>query len=157
MKPWQPVGVETAPAQSRAEAPAAGDRATAAERVGLVEEDDDTAVAQRELTKLAKQRLHLENAHAEEHVLERARVDEDIRFAGLAGNRLGHQRLACTGWSPQQDSTRDIATFLLDFVRSLQKDDVLLDPVEDMVLAPYIDEPRLDVVGEVGIDARLWT
>ena len=54
------------------------ERAAAAERVGLVEEHDHAAVAQRELAQLAEQRLDLEDADAHEHVVERAGVDEDV-------------------------------------------------------------------------------
>ena len=87
-------------------AAALGELTAVAERVGLVEEHDHAAVAQGELAQLAEERLHLEDADPEEHVRERARVDEDERLAGLTGDRFGHERLAGAGRPPQQDAGR---------------------------------------------------
>ena len=129
------------------------ERAAAAERVGLVEEHDHAAVAERELAQLPEQRLDLEDADAHEHVGERAGVDEDVGLAGLAGDRLGHQRLAGAGRPPQQHAGRHVAALLLDRVRVLQEDDVLLDPRDHVVLAPDVGEPGVDVVRVVGVDA----
>ena len=91
-----------------------GVSAPVAEGVGLVEEDDHPAVAHRQLAQLAEQALDLQDAHAHEHVLEGAGVDEDERLAGLPGHRLGHQRLAGPGRSPQQDAAGHVAALLLD-------------------------------------------
>ncbi len=89
------------------------------EGVGLVEEDDDAAVAQAEPAELPEQGLHLDDADTHEHVDECARVHENERPAGLSGDRLGHQRLSGPRWTPQQDSAWDVATLLLDLVRLL--------------------------------------
>ena len=99
--------------------------AAAAEGVGLVEEHDDPAVAQRQLAQLAVEALDLEDADPEEHVDERARVDEHVRLAGLAGDRLGQQRLAGAGRAPEQDAAGDVAALLLDRLGVLEEDDVL--------------------------------
>ena len=85
------------------------ERPAVAQRVRLVEEHDHAAVAQRELAQLPEQRLDLEDPDAHEHVDERAGVDEDVRPAGLTGDRLGHQRLAGAGRPPQQDAAGDVA------------------------------------------------
>ena len=129
------------------------ERAAAAERVGLVEEHDHAAVAERELAQLPEQRLDLEDADAHEHVVERAGVDEDVGPAGLARDGLGHQRLAGAGRPPEQHAGRHVAALLLDRVRVLQEDDVLLDPLDDVVLAPDVGEAGVDVVRVVGVDA----
>ena len=132
---------------------ALGHHAAVAQRVGLVEEDDHPAVAQREPAQLTEQRLHLEDADAHEHVDERARIDEHVRLAGLARDRLGHQRLAGPGRTPQQQAAGHVAALFLDDLRVLEEDDVLLDPLEHVVLAPDIREPGLDVVGVVHVDS----
>ena len=44
-----------------------------------------------------------------------------------------------------------VAALLLDLLGVLQEDDVLLDPLEHVVLAPDVGEPGLDVVGEVDV------
>ena len=129
------------------------ERAAAAERVGLVEEHDHAAVAERELAQLPEQRLDLEDADAHEHVVERAGVDEDVGPAGLARDGLGHQRLAGAGRPPEQHAGRHVAALLLDRVRVLQEDDVLLDPLDHVVLAPDVGEAGVDVVRVVGVDA----
>ena len=129
------------------------ERATTAQRVGLVEEHDHAAVAEREPAQLPEERLDLEDADAHEHVVERAGVDEDVWPAGLARHGLGHERLAGAGRSPEQHAGGDVAALLLDGVRVLQEDDVLLDPVDHVVLAPDVAEEGGDVVGEVGVDA----
>src|SRR3954469_22989543 len=112
---------------------ALGQRTAVAERVSLVEEDDHAAVAHGQLAELAEQALDLEDADAEEHVLEGAGIDEHVGLAGLAGHRFGHQRLAGTRWSPQQDAGGDIAALGLDALGVLEVDDVLLDPLEHVV------------------------
>ena len=48
---------------------------------------------------------------------------------------------------PQSSIPPGIAALLLDLVRPLEEGDVLLDRVEDMVLAPYVCEPGLDFLG----------
>jgi len=126
--------------------------AAAAEGVGLVEEDDHAAVAEREFAELAEERLHLQDADAHEHVDERARVDEHVRPAGLARDGLGHQGLAGAGRAPEQEAARHVAAARLDRVGLLEEDDVLLDPLDHVVLAPDVGEPRLDVVREVRLD-----
>ena len=125
--------------------------AAVAERVCLVEEDDHAAVPQRQLAQLAEQPLDLQHAHAEEHVDERARVDEHVRLAGLAGDRLRHQRLPGSWRPPQQDAAGHVAAPVLDELRVLQEDDVLLHPVQDVVLTPDVGEPGLDVVRVVDV------
>ena len=132
---------------------ALGQRAAAAQRVGLVEEHDHAAVPEREPAQLAEQGLDLEDADAHEHVDERARVHEHVRAAGLARHRLRHQRLAGAGRSPEQDAAGHVAAPGLDLLRVLQVQDVLFHPLQDMVLAPDVGEPGLDVVRVVDIHA----
>ncbi len=132
---------------------ALGQRAAAAERVRLVEEHDHPAVPQGEPAQLPEQPLDLEDADAHEHVDERARVDEHVRAAGLARHRLGHQRLAGARRPPEQDAARHVAAPGLDLLRVLQVEDVLLDPLQHVVLAPHVGEPGLDVVREVHVHA----
>src|SRR5215472_8592813 len=116
----------------------AADAATAAaQRVSLVEEDDHAAIADGEFAQLAEQPFDLQDADAEEHVDERAGIDEHIRLAGLAGDRLGHQRLAGPRRPPQQDAARHIAAVILDRLRVVEEQHVLLDPLDDVILAPY--------------------
>ena len=131
---------------------ALGQLTAVTQRVGLVEEDDHPAVPQREPPQLAEQRLHLEDADTHEHVDERARVDEHVRAAGLTRHRLGHQRLAGARRPPEQQAARHVAAALLDQLGVLQEDDVLLDPLEHVVLTPDVGEPGLDVVGKVDVD-----
>ena len=119
----------------------------AAKGVGLVEEDDDAAVAQRELSELPVQGLDLEDANAHEHVDEGARIDEDIGSARLAGDGLGHQCLSGSGRSPQQDAAGDVSALGLDLVRLLEEGDVLLDQIKDVILSPYVVESGLDLLG----------
>src|ERR1700716_2021752 len=88
--------------------------AAVAERVGLVEEDDHAAVAQRELAQLTEQSLDLEHADAHEHIDERAGVDEHVGLACLACDRLGHQRLARAWRAPQQEAAWHVAAAVLD-------------------------------------------
>ena len=126
--------------------------AAVAERIGLVEEDDDSAVSQRELSQLPEQTLHLEHADAHEHVDERAGIDEDVRSPGLAGDGLGHQRLAGARRAPQKQAAGDVATLLLDRLRPLQEDDVLLHLRQHVVLSPHIGKAGLDVVRVVDVD-----
>jgi hypothetical protein len=125
----------------------------AAERVGLVEEHDHTAITQRELAQLSEERLHLQDADPEEHVLERARIDEHVRAPGLASHRLGHERFAGSRRPPQQDAPRHVATLALDLLRPVEKHDVLFHLGQHLVLAPDIGEPRLDLLRHVGVDA----
>ena len=129
--------------------------AAVAEGVGLVEEHDDAAVAQRELAQLAEQGLHLHDADADEHGLEGARVDEHVGTTGLAGHGLGHERLARAGRPPEEDAAGHVAALALDLLRLLEEDDVLLDPVEHVVLAPDVGEPGLHLGRHVGLDAAL--
>ena len=126
-------------------------RSAVAQRVRLVEEDDHSAVPQRELPQLAEQRFDLEDPDAHEHVDERAGVDEHVRAAGLAGHGLGHQRLSRAGRTPQQDPAGNVAALLLDLFRLLQEHDVLANPLYDVVLTPHVGETRLDVVRVVGV------
>jgi hypothetical protein len=139
------------PATGAAADAALGQLATVAQRVGLVEEDDHAAVPQGEPPQLTEERLHLEDADAHEHVDEGAGVDEHVRAAGLAGHRLGHQRLAGSRRPPQQQAARHVAAALLHQLGVLQEDDVLPDPLEHVVLAPDVGKPGLDVVGVVDI------
>ncbi len=74
------------------------------------------------------------------------------RFAGLAGRRLGEQRLAGSGWAVQQDASGRIATARLDGLGVLEEEQILADLLADRILAPHVVEPGLDVVGEVRLD-----
>ena len=69
------------------------------------------------------------------------------------GHRLGHQRLAGARRPPEQDAAGHVAAPGLDLLRVLQVEDVLLDPLQHVVLAPDVGEPGLDVVRVVHVDA----
>ena len=131
--------------------PCAASCAAAAECVGLVEEGDDAAVAERELAQTPEEQLHLDHTHADG--VELAGVDVDERLAGLARHRFGHERLAGAGRPPQQQAARDVPALLLDHLRVVEEDEVLLHLLEHRVLAPDVGEPRLDVVGVERLDA----
>src|SRR5829696_10240434 len=128
------------------------DRATVAQRIGLVEEHNHPAVAQRELAQLTEQRLHLEDPDTKEHVDEGTWVDEDVRLSRLARDRFGHQRLAGARRAPEQQPARDVSTLFLDLVRVLEEEDVLFHAREHVVLSPHVREPRLDVIRVVDVD-----
>jgi len=85
-------------------------------------------------------------------LMKRAWVNEHVRLARLAGHGLGHERLSCAWWSPQEDAAGHVAAAVLDELGVLKEDDVLLDPLEHVVLAPDVGEPGLDVVGVVDVD-----
>ena len=127
--------------------------AAAAERVGFVEEDDHAAVPDGQLAQPPEERLHLQHPDAEEHIDEGARVDEDVGLSGLSGHRLGHQSLAGARRPPQQDPARHVTAVILDRLRVLQEEDVLLHAREDVVLAPHVGEPGAHVAGVVHVDA----
>ncbi len=133
--------------------PVAGGLTTVTQGVGLVKENDHAAVPQGERAQLAEQSLDLHHADAEEHGPKRARVDEDIGLPGLTGDRLRDQGLAGTGWTPQQDAAGYVAAPIFDLVRLLQIEDRLPDPGQDVILAPDVGEPGLDVLGEVHLHA----
>ena len=134
-----------------AEDAAAGQRPAAAERVGLVEEDDHPAVAHGQFAQLAEQGLDLQHSDAHEHLDESARVDEDERLARLARHGLGHERLARPRRAPQEDAAGHVTAPGLDRVGVLQENDALLHPGQHGVLAPNMGEPGLDVVGEIDV------
>jgi hypothetical protein len=58
-----------------------------------------------------------------------------------------------TRGAPEQQAARHVAAAVLDQLGVLEEDDVLLDPLEHVVLAPHVGEPGLDVVGVVDVDA----
>ncbi len=142
--------------RSRCRAELAGGRPhrpPGAERVRLVEEDDDPTVAETQLSQLAIEALDLEQTDPEEHVDEGPGLHEHVRAPGLAGHGLCHEGLAGAGRSPEQDPSRDVPTLGLDLVRFLEERDVLLDQVEDVVLTPDVVEPGGDLFGEDDIGA----
>ncbi len=130
-----------------------GELTAVTQSVGLVEEHDHTAVAESQLAQLAEQALHLHHADTEEHRPERTWVDEDVGLARLAGDRLRDQGLAGAGRTPQQDASGHVAATAFDLLGLLQMEDRLLDPGQDVVLAPDVGEPGLDVLGEVDVHA----
>src|SRR6266581_6315852 len=79
----------------------------------------------------------------------------NTQLAGLPGHRLGHQRLTGARRSPEQDAAGNVTALLLDRLRILQEQHVLLHPLQHVVLAPHVGEPRRDVVGEVDVHAAL--
>ena len=135
------------------ELPARAGRAPVAEDVRLVEEDHHSAVAQRLLAQLAVEPLDLHRGDADEGLHEGRRIDEDVRLAGLARHRLGHERLARARGPPQEDAARHVAALGLDLGRLLQEVDVLLHLVQHRVLAPDVPEAGLDLARLVGLHA----
>src|SRR5215207_419504 len=128
------------------------DRPTVAQRIGLVEEHNHPAVAQRELAQLTEQRLHLEDPDTKKHVDEGTWVDEDVRLSRLARDSFGHQRLAGPRRTPEQQPARYVSTLFLDLVRVLEEEDVFFNAREHVVLSPHVREPRLDVVRVIDVD-----
>ena len=96
-----------------------GEGPPAAQGVGFVEEHHHPAVAQGHLAQLAEQALDLEDADAEEHVYEGARLDEHEGEAHLSGRGLGDQGLSGPRRPPEQDSARNVAALGLDLIRLL--------------------------------------
>ena len=96
-----------------------------------------------ELAELAEQALHLQDAHAHEHVDERARVDEHVGLARLAGDRLGHERLAGARRPPEQDAARHVAALSSIDSGSSRNRMFSWTRCENMVLAPDVGEPGL--------------
>ncbi len=128
-----------------------GELTTIAQSIGFVKENNHTAIPQGEFAQLAEKALHLHHTDAEEHGLEGARVDKDIGFPGLTGDRLRDQCLPGAGRAPQQDAPGHVPAPAFDLLRFLQVEDRFLDPGQNVVLAPHVGEPGLDVLGEVHI------
>ena len=137
---------------TRAENTGATHHPAVAERVGLVEEDDDSAIAQRQLAQLAEHRLDLEDPDTHEHIDEGAWVDEHERLARLAGDGFGHEGLACAGRAPEQDAAGNIAAPLLDGLWVLEEDHALFHMLHYGVLAPNTAKTRLYIVREICVD-----
>ena len=78
------------------------DAAGAAKRVELVDEDDGGRL----LVRLLEQIAHARGADADEHLDEFGAGDREERHLGLAGHRLGQQRLAGAGRPDQQHALR---------------------------------------------------
>ena len=110
-------------------------------------------MAEGEAPELSVEGLHLEHADPKEHIGERGGLDRYEGAARFARHRLGHQRLAGSRGSPEQDPSGDVPTLRLDGFRVLQVDDVLLDPLENLVLSLDVLVPRVDVVGHVRLDS----
>ena len=123
--------------------------------VGLVEEHDDAAVAQRELAQLAEQRLHLHDADAHEHGLEGARVDEHVGRPVSPATASAMSVLPVPGGPHSRMPPGTWPPLLSISSGSLEEDDVLLDPLEHVVLAPHVGEAGLDLGRHVGLDAAL--
>ena len=126
--------------------------AAAAQHIGLVEEHDHAAVAKGELAQLAIEVLDLHRRNTDERLHERRWIDEHVWLTGLACRCFRHQRLAGAGWAPQQDAAGHVATAVFDLLRTLEEVEVLLDPANDVILAPDVGEPGLDLTRLEGLD-----
>jgi hypothetical protein len=100
--------------------------AAAADGVDLVEEDDAGAVVLRLLEQVADPA----GADADEHLDEVGAADREERHVGLAGDRLGEQRLAGAGLADEQHAARDAAAEALELLRVLEE----LDDLHHLVL-----------------------
>ena len=134
---------------------ALGDAPTVPEGIGLVEEDDHSAVARRELPELPVETFDLQDPDPEEHRHERTRLHEDEGLGRLAGHGLRHEGLARARRPPQEDPARHVPAAALDRLRILEEHHVLLDTVQDRVLPFHVGESGLDVVGHIRLDATL--
>ena len=110
--------------------------ALAADRVDLVDEDD----AGRVLLRLLEHVAHARRADADEHLDEVGARDREERHLGLAGDRLGEQRLAGAGRADHQHAARDAAAELLELLRVAQEVDQLLDLFLGLVAAGDVGE-----------------
>jgi hypothetical protein len=110
--------------------------ALAADRVDLVDEQD----AGRVLLRLLEHVAHAGRAHADEHLDEVGAGDREERHLGLAGDRLGEQRLAGAGRADHQHAARDAAAELLELGRVAQELDQLLDLFLGLVAAGDVGE-----------------
>ena len=112
-------------------------RATlAADGVDLVDEDD----AGRVLLGVLEHVAHARRTHADEHLDEVGTRNAEERHLGLAGDRLGQQRLAGAGRADQQQAARNAAAEFLEFLRVFQEVDDLLDFFLGFVAAGHVGE-----------------
>ena len=110
--------------------------AMAADRVDFVDEDD----AGRALLGLLEHVAHAGRADADEHLDEVGAGDREERHLGLAGDRLGEQRLAGARRADQQHAARNAAAELLELLRVLQEVDQFLDFFLGLVAAGDVGE-----------------
>ena len=110
--------------------------ALAADRVDFVDEDD----AGRVLLRLLEHVAHARRADADEHLDEVGAGDREERHLGLAGDRLGEQRLAGARRADHQHAARDAAAELLELRRVAQEVDQLRDFFLGLVAAGDVGE-----------------
>ena len=110
--------------------------ALAADRVDFVDEHD----AGRVLLRLLEHVAHARRADADEHLDEVGAGDREERHLGLAGDRLGEQRLAGARDADHQHAARDAAAELLELGRVAQELDQLGDFFLGLVAAGDVGE-----------------
>ena len=124
-----------------------------AERVGLVEEHDDAAVAEGELAQLPEQAFTL-RMPTPMNIAWKAPGSTNTNGRPVSpATASAMQRLAGAGRTPQQDAAGHVAALAPRSLGLLEEDDALLHPGEHRVLAPDVGEAGLDVVGAVDVDA----
>ncbi|GII62462.1 hypothetical protein Skr01_25470 [Sphaerisporangium krabiense] len=78
----------------------------------------------------------------------------DVRLGGLAGEGLGHEGFAGARWAPQQQRPRHVAAPRLERRGVPEQNDVVPEPIDDVVLSLDVGEPRSDLPWAVGVDSR---
>ena len=105
-------------------------------RIDLVDEDDARRVA----LGLLEQVAHPAGADADEHLHELRAGDREERHAGLAGDGLGHQRLAGAGRADQQHALGDACAERGELLRLLEELDDLLQLLLGFLGAGHVGE-----------------
>ncbi len=113
-----------------------------AQGVEFVDEDDAGGPA----LGLAEQIADPAGADADEHLDEVGAAHAEERHVGLAGDRLGQQRLAGAGRADEQDALGNAAAEGLVFLRRLEEIDDLAQFVDGLVDAGHVLEGDLQVL-----------
>ncbi len=157
------VEAHAAAAHEAADGHAAGlRRAVLPDRVELVHEQDAGAtpsglgVLARETARVAEQLHDHQLGHADEHALERARIDVDEGQVGLLRDARGEERLAGPGRAGQQHALGHLAAAQLELLDAAQDADRGLGMFQQVRLAAVVleREPDLRVVRSDGVLAR---
>ena len=119
--------------------------------VDLVDEDDRG----RRRLRLLEEVAHARRADAHEHLDEVGAADREERHAGLAGDRLGEQRLAGAGRTVEQHALGDLGAHLLEARRRLEELLDLLELLDRFVEAGDVGEGDLRLVLGERLRARL--
>src|SRR5690606_6114877 len=110
--------------------------------VDLVDEDDAGGL----LLGGVEHVTHARGTNTDEHLDEVGTGNREEEYLGLAGNRLGEQRLAGTGLADHQHTARDTAAQALVLVGVAQEVDEFLHVFLGFIHARHVGEGDLDLV-----------